>query len=395
MRFSVDPQNQEFFNNPYPAYREMRGIGPCVFWEEYDLHCFTRFEPVNALLRDRRFGRDFSHVMSRNEAGLENIPGHLKPFYDFESRSMLELEPPAHTRLRKLVNRAFVSRHIERLRGDISGLANTLIDAFPESGPFDLLPTYAEKIPVIVIARLLGVPEHMADQLLAWSHKMVAMYQFNRTREIEDNAVQATMDFSRYIRSHVDERRNDPRDDLISLLITAEEEGEQLSVDELVTTCILLLNAGHEATVHAIGNSVKTLLQHGDQGWLGFLSHGDRYSGVDELIRVDPPLHMFTRYVLEDLEFSGIKFKKGQSVGLLLGSANHDPDQYANAELLDFKRGGVGQVGFGSGIHFCIGAPLARLEVQIALETLYERIPDRSEERRVGKECRSRWSPYH
>jgi len=353
----------------------MREAGPCVLWEEYDLCCFTSHDGVNAALRDRRFGRDYSHVMSREEVGLQPIPDHLKPFYDFEANSMLEMEPPAHTRLRKLVNRAFVSRQIERLHGEIEELANRLIDRFPTDAAFDLLPAYAEKIPVIVIARLLGVTEELADQLLDWSHRMVAMYQFNRSRRTEDDAVEATLAFSDFVRGFIEEKRQRPADDLITALIAATEDGAKLSMDELITTCVLLLNAGHEATVHGIGNSLKTLLQS-DQG-LKAISQTEKsaYWLVDELLRFDPPLHMFTRFVLEDMEFEGQKLEKGQTVGLLLGSANRDSAKYMDGDRLDFDRGGTGHVSFGAGVHFCVGAPLARLETDVALKTLFRRVP--------------------
>lgn len=376
MKFSIDPGNSEFFNNPYPVYEEMRGLGPAIYWEEYNMTCFTQYEPVNLALRERKFGRDFSATLSREEVGLPIIKPHVKPFYDFESHSLLELEPPAHTRLRKLVNRAFLSRHIEKLRPDIETLAHELIEKFPASGSFDLLSLYAEKIPVIVISRLLGLPEEMSDQLLIWSHKMVAMYQFNRSREIEDAAVIATSEFSDFMRSYIEKRRNQPADDLISLLIAAREDGQHLSEEELIATCILLLNAGHEATVHAIGNGVKALLQAEPEIRQEFGKFPDKFKNVDELMRYDPPLHMFTRYVLEDTDIAGVSLKKGQTIGLLLGSANHDEQKYENPAGIDFKRGGVGHVGFGAGIHFCIGAPLARLEMQIAIDVLCERLPN-------------------
>ncbi|MBL4598478.1 MAG: cytochrome P450 [Rhizobiaceae bacterium] len=375
-QFSVDPSDPEFFNNPYPTYARMRASGPAIFWEEYNLTCFTTFDAVNLALRDRKFGRDFSPSLTRKDVGLPDIEPHVKPFYDFESHSLLELEPPAHTRLRKLINRAFLSRQIEKLKPGIEVLAHQLVDQFPSTGSFDLLPTFAEKIPVIIISRLLGVPEDMSDQLLDWSHKMVAMYQFNRSRKIEDEAVKATDDFSQFMQGYIEQRRNQPGDDLISSLIAAREDGEHLSQEELITTCILLLNAGHEATVHGIGNGVKTVLSAGPDCQQEFKTHAEKYRNVDELLRFDPPLHMFTRFVLEDTELAGYKLKKGQTIGLLLGAANHDDAKYKNPELIDFERGGTGHVGFGAGIHFCIGAPLARLEMQIAMNVLFERLPD-------------------
>jgi cytochrome P450 len=374
-RYAVRPDDPEFFQNPYPHYARMRALGPAFVWQDYGLVAFPGFAEVNAILRDRRFGREITHVMSREAAGLAPIPTHLEPFYAFEARSMLEREPPAHTRLRSIVNRAFLSRHIERLRPRIRQLAHELIDGFEGQSEIDLLPAFAEKIPVIVIAELLGVPVEMGDQFLDWSHKMVAMYQFNRTRRIEDEAVAATLAFSAYIRSFADARRGNPRDDLITRLIEAEEAGEKLTPDELVTTAILLLNAGHEATVHGIGNGVKSLLESGTQAQGLFADAEKGNAAADELLRHDAPLHVFTRFVLEDLEFAGVKLRQGQVVQLLLGSANRDERRYADPDRLDFVRGGAGHVGFGAGIHFCIGAPLARIEMAEAIDVLFGRLP--------------------
>ena len=370
-----DPRDPKFFNDPYPIYSEMRAAGPAFIWEQYGLTCFARYEAVNALLRDRRFGREATHVMSREEAGLEPVPAHLKPFYAFEENSMLEREPPAHTRLRRLVNRAFVSRHIDRMWPRVEVLANELIDDFAHAGRVDLLPAYAEKIPVIIIAEMLGVPASMADQLLEWSHKMVAMYQYNRDRKTEDHAVAATLAFSDFIRGHIENRRTQPADDLISVLIAAEQQGDKLSHDELVTTCILLLNAGHEATVHGIGNAVKAILENNIDVDAVFSDRQSGLAAADELLRYDAPLHLFTRFVLEETGYNGVELRRGQQIGLLLGSANRDENRFANADQLDFVRGGSGHVAFGAGIHFCVGAPLARLEIAAALPILFGRLP--------------------
>jgi cytochrome P450 len=374
-RLRARPDDPGFFQNPYPAYGRMRAMGRAFLWEDYGLVAFAHFAEVNAILRDRRFGREVTHVMSRQEAGLPEIPPHLEPFYAFEANSLLEREPPAHTRLRSLVNRAFLSRHIEKLRPRIRTLAHALIDEFEGKREVDLLPAFAEKIPVIVIAELLGVPAEMSDQLLDWSHKMVAMYQFNRTRQIEDAAVAATLAFSAFIRGYANERRGDPRDDLLTRLLEAEAEGERLSGDELVTTAILLLNAGHEATVHGIGNGVKALLEDPSASRRVFDDAEAGLEAADELIRFDPPLHVFTRYVLEPAEIGGVSLQKGQVVQLLLGSANRDPEKFAGPDRLDFSRGGAGHVGFGAGIHFCIGAPLARVEMAEAISVLFSRFP--------------------
>jgi cytochrome P450 len=363
----LDPVEPGFYNDPYPAYHAIRAATPVFQWEQYGFWCFARHEDVNALLRDRRFGRQILHVASREELGWPETPAHLKPFYDFESHSLLELEPPVHSRLRSLVNRSFLSRQVERLRPAITSLANGLIDRIEEKGEAELITGFATPIPVIVICDLLGVPAGMAQQLLLWSHDMVAMYQARRDCAIEDKAVRATVEFSGFMRDYITRRRKEPKDDLLSELIKAEEQGSKLTEDELVTTAILLLNAGHEATVHAIGNAIKCLLEHGIRQGIG-------EGHVEETLRYDAPLHLFTRYALEDLEYAGIRLKKGESVGLMLGAANRDPARFPEPDLFIPAREPNPQVSFGAGIHFCIGAPLARLEMQVALPLLFQRL---------------------
>ena len=370
----LNPTDQSFVQDPYPAYSSVRSSCPVFFWEDYGHWCFANHAAVSALFRDRRFGRDISHVSSREALGWPAIPDHVKPFYDFEEHSMLEREPPAHTRLRTLVNRAFVSRTVERLRPRISRLAHELIDRFPASGSVDLLPAFAEPIPVTIIAEMLGVPVEIAPQLIDWSHRMVAMYQAGRTHATELDAVEATLAFSAFMRGHVAERRGWPGDDILSLLLQAEADGERLSEDELITNAILLLNAGHEATVHAIGNGVAALLRHGFDASL-FATPDSTATAIEEVLRFDPPLHMFTRFALEPVEIAGVRFDTGDRIGLLIGAANRDPLAFPDPDRFDPTRGTNQHVSFGGGIHFCIGAPLARLELQVALPILFERLP--------------------
>jgi cytochrome P450 len=365
----LDPQNPQFYGNPYPFYHEMRQKLSAFKWEQYGHWCFPAHEDVNTLLRDRRFGRQILHVATREELGLPEVPTRLKAFYDFEKHSLLELEPPVHTRLRGLVSRAFLSRQVERLRPKIESFSNSLIDGFEEQGEVDLLAAYATPIPVIVICELLGVPTDMAGQFLKWSHDMVSMYMARRDFALEEAAVKATLDFSAYMRSLIAQRRKSPQGDLLSELVRAESEGQKLSEDELVTTAILILNAGHEATVHTIGNGVKALLELGIKGPI-------TESIIEEIMRYDAPLHLFTRYALEDIEYAGIKLKKGEEVGLMLGAANRDPARFENPDQFITSRESNPHVSFGAGIHFCIGAPLARLEMLIAFQTLFKRLPN-------------------
>jgi cytochrome P450 len=374
-RVSLDPTDPAFAQNPYAAFAEIRAVAPVFFWEELGLWCLTGYDAMNEVFRDRRFGREILHVATREELGLPEPAEHVRPFYAVDDLSMLAREPPAHTRLRGLVNRAFVSRRIERLRPRVAALADELIDRIEGEGTADLITAFAEPIPVIVIAELLGVPPSAAPDLLDWSHRMVAMYTPRRDRAVEDAAVAATGVFVAFLRDIVAERRQAPRDDLVSYLIAAEAAGDRLSEDELIAACIQLLNAGHEATVHAIGNAVKAILESGESPAALFSSDESTVGVVEEALRFDPPLHFFDRYALQPVEIAGVHLKKGEKIGLLLAAANRDPSRWHEPDRFDPTRPPLAHVGFGAGIHFCIGAPLARLEMQIALPTLFRRLP--------------------
>jgi cytochrome P450 len=361
---ATDP---DFVQNPYPFYDRARACGPFFHWADYGLVCTPNGSAVNAILRDRRFGREAPPELA------PPVPDHLRPFYAVEAHSMLELEPPRHTRLRALVLRAFTSRRIAALEPEIRQLSHDLVNALPD-GEFDLLRHFGQKLPVIIIARLLGVPESMADDLLVWSNAMVGMYQAGRTRQMEDRATAATEAFAAFLRDYVDARRADLRDDLITHLIAAEQDGDRLTTDELIATCILLLNAGHEATVHTIGNGVKALLDHRTPHAMLDPDHIE--ATVEEILRYDPALHLFTRWAYEEIDVMGHSFRRGDRVGLLLAAANRDPGLWDTPATFNPARPIRANASFGAGLHFCVGAPLARLELQVALPVLFQRLPD-------------------
>ncbi|MDE0969270.1 MAG: cytochrome P450 [Octadecabacter sp.] len=364
--FTQSPNEPTFVQNPYPFYERARATGDFFYWSDYGSICAVSHAAVSACLKNKRMGREIPVEFA------PNIPVHVAPFYAVEAHSMLELNPPRHTRLRGLVLRAFTSRRIAELEPEITALCHQLIDQFP-STEFDLLDAYARTVPVIIIARLLGVPETRSDDLLAWSNAMVAMYVSGRTRAAEDKAVAATESFVAFLHRYVNEKRQFPTDDLLSHLISAEEDGEKLTTDELITTCILLLNAGHEATVHTLGNTVKTLL---DQNIYPINDAKYNAQIVEEALRFDPPLHMFDRFVIEECEVLGHAFKRGDTVKCLLGAANRDPITYPDPNTFNPSRKGPVNTAFGGGIHFCVGAPLARLELRVALQVLFERCPN-------------------
>ncbi|WP_187430420.1 cytochrome P450 [Roseobacter fucihabitans] len=361
------PLDPVFVQNPYALYARVMAQDPVQYWQDYKMMAVFDAKSVHALLRDRRLGR---------AVPLEHqnpVPDHLRDFHAVERHSMLDMEPPNHTRLRGLVLRAFTSRRVKALAPDIDAICDDLLDAFPTE-PFDLNLAFCTALPVRVIARLLGVPEEMSDQLLRWSNAMVAMYQASRTHETEIAANTAAAEFSAFLSGYIQERRSDPRDDLITHLIAAEADGEKLSREEMIGTCILLLNAGHEATVHTMGNAVKALLEH--QAPLTALAPKAIAGTVEEVLRYDPPLHMFTRYAYEDITVGGHELKAGEQVALMLGAAGRDPARFENPDLFDPFRAPAPHVAFGGGLHFCVGAPLARLELQLGLQRLFAHAPD-------------------
>ncbi|MCQ0987434.1 cytochrome P450 [Jiella marina] len=375
----LDPGEPAFFQNPYPAYAALLAAGGLADWPEVEGHAVARHDLVTALLRDRRFGR----ILTDDPLGRPDYsgkPDHLGDFYAIESHSLLDLEPPTHTRLRALVGRAVVARRIERLAPRIIAIADELIDGFAGETTVDLIERFASPLPVRVIAEMIGVPETACPELLDWSHRMVAMYTPRRSIETERAANAATRDFASFLRDVIDEKRRKPADDLVSVLIAAQSEEGRLDEAELVSTLVLLLNAGHEATVHQIGNATKTLLENTEAPAELFAQTDQAAAAIEETLRFDPPLHLFERYALEEVELAdGTRLKRGEKVALLLGAANRDPNAYREPDVFRperfLARGTPTHTSFGGGIHFCIGAPLARLEARLALDRLFARHP--------------------
>ncbi|MFC9629403.1 cytochrome P450 [Streptomyces mirabilis] len=372
---AFDPWNPEFLANPYPAYAELRERGRVHYYEPTDQWLVPHHADVSALLRERRLGRTYQHRYTHEDFGRTAPPPEHEPFHVLNDHGMLDLEPPDHTRIRRLVSKAFTPRTVEQLRPYVDRLANELVAGLVAAGGGDLLTDVAEPLPVAVIAEMLGIPESDRAPLRPWSADICGMYELNPSEETAEKAVRASVEFTEYLRELIAARRKEPGDDLISGLIAAHDEGDRLTEQEMISTCVLLLNAGHEATVNATVNGWWALFRNPDQ--LAAL-RGDRSlipTAVEELMRYDTPLQLFERWVLEDIEIDGTTVPRGAEIALLFGSANHDPKVFASPESLDLSRSDNPHISFSAGIHYCIGAPLARLELAASLGALLEKAP--------------------
>jgi len=360
--------------DPYPLFDRLRAENPIFLDEESGLWFCSRFEDVDFFLRDRRLGRaidpDLLPAAQAPAASADSA------FARLGANSMFDMEPPDHTRLKMLVHKVFTPRRVSRMREEIQAVTDGLLDEAQALGEVDLLQVFAEPLPVEVIAGLLGVPDEDRGYLRPWSQAIVAMYELDHTEEEARRAHQAAEDFSDYLRDLARLRRRQPQDDLISELALVEEAGDQLSEDELISTCVLLLNAGHEATVNVIGNGLLALMTYRDQ-WQRLLDDpGLVPTAVEEMMRYDTPLQLFRRWVLEAFEYRGIGLEPGMQLGLMFGAANRDPAVFPDPDRFDAGRAPNAHLSFSAGIHYCLGAPLARLELRIALGSLLRRFPD-------------------
>ena len=370
-----DLTDERFIADPYPALSALREATPIVYDERLRRWFVTRHADVRACLRDRRLGRNFRHVGTDEEFHAEPLDPRFADFWASERWSLLWLEPPEHTRIRRLVDAAFTPRAVESMREPARRLARALLESLGDE--LDLLYDYAQPYSITLICKLLGVPTDRHRDLLEWSHAIVKMYEFDTTEAQAVAANDAAREFRRYVLELIEERRREPRDDMVTGLVQARVDGEALSEDEIVSTVVVLLNAGHEATVNTVGNGFRALAAHPDE-WRRLVS-GEvaAAQAVEELIRWDPPLQLFERWVLEDgVEIAGVPVPRGEKLALLFGSANRDPRVFADADRLDVARANAAEhIGFGGGIHVCIGAPLARIELAASFEALAQLRP--------------------
>jgi hypothetical protein len=339
---------------------------------------FTRYEHVRALLLDGRLGRTLDHLKTPEEIARQRSSAdwtRLPNYSRYVRVNLLETEGADHTRVRRLVSAALTPRRIRELRGRIQGLVDDMLAELLPRGRMNFLADLAEPLPVYVISELLGWPLEERHRLRPWSAQIVRLYEKDHTAADAARAEAATTEFAAMLGELADRRRTDPRDDLISALVEVVDQGERLTRDELIATCMLLLNAGHEATVNAAGNGLWALLRHPAQLRRLRAEPALMPTAVEEILRYDAPLQLFHRYVLEDLAYAGIELRKGDVVGLLYGCANRDPRAFERAEEFDIGRNPNRHLSFGTGAHFCLGAPLARLELEILLSTVLRRCP--------------------
>ncbi|MEV0172726.1 cytochrome P450 [Streptomyces sp. NPDC050803] len=372
---AFDPWDPAFLADPYPAYAELRARGRVQYYEPTNQWLVPHHADVSALLRDRRLGRAYQHRFTHEDFGRTTPPAEHEPFHTLNDHGMLDLEPPDHTRIRRLVSKAFTPRTVEQLRPYVDRLAGELVDRLVEAGGGDLLADVAEPLPVAVIAEMLGIPEPDRAPLRPWSADICGMYELNPPQDVADRAVRASVEFSDYLRELIAERRKEPGEDLISGLIAAHDEGDRLTEQEMISTCVLLLNAGHEATVNATVNGWYALFRNPGQLAALRADHSLVPAAIEELMRYDTPLQLFERWVLDEIEIDGTVVPRGAELALLFGSANHDPAVFRAPETLDLTRAENPHISFSAGIHYCIGAPLARIELAASMTALLEKAP--------------------
>lgn len=372
-----DPGSPQFAADPYPVLTRLRDAGPAVHDAERDVWLIPRFAEVHAALRRRGLGRVFEHRFTAAEFGRDGLfqkAAACPAFVASERWSLLNLEPPNHTRIRRLITKVFTAKAVGALAPRIEQIARAAYDEV-DGGEFDVVAQLAQPYSIAVICELLGVPVDAGPQFLDWSHAIVKMYEVNPTPAQQRAADDAAAQFIDYVTGVIAARRAQPGNDLISGLVQVADQGDSLTDDEIICTVIVLLNAGHEATVNTMGNGLNALLQRPDQWARVREGEVPTTVAVEELLRFDPPLQMFERWVLDEVVLAGRTFRRGERIAMLFGAANRDPRRFERADTFDVGRDETTHIGFGGGVHFCIGAPLARLELAILLDEVRRRAP--------------------
>ncbi len=351
---SLDLNSAEVIADPYPFFADERAKGPVVWHEHSQMYLAVSHAAASTVQRTRALGRIW-----RDREPTD----YLEPFNLLHRHQMMENEPPEHTRLRRPVAAAFNRGHVERLRPRVVSLAESLLDQV-DLDSFDVIGEFAEPLPVLVICELLGFPASAVDDLRRWSQAIVKMYEPSPSTEVVDAAVRAASEFAEAVRDLVRDRRAKPGDDLVSDLASSE-----LSEEEVVASVVLLLNAGHEASVNVFGNGLVALLER------GLRPDADVALTVEEMLRFDSALQLFERTATDVVEVAGVRLEPGQKIAAMIGSANRDPGVFADADRFEVARDPNPHLAFGVGVHFCLGAPLARMELSESVTALFDRVP--------------------
>ena len=360
--------DSDFIKDPYPFMKELREKSPVVLDKTTDLQLVTRFDGVKNIQTSKNFSSSPPNDLEGSESSIID-PKEYEYFWKTEEFSLLNLEGQLHGDLRNLVAKAFSNRQVQELRPFMENKSSSLLESL-KGEEFDLLKDYAQPYSISVIGKLLGVPEDMYEKFLDWSNKIVKMYDLKVSNEDSADAENAAKEFYEYTLSLIDQKVSTPGDDMITRLANVTENNQKLTKNQIICTVILLLNAGHEATVNTIGNSIVTLTNNNIDTLELDKKHNIK-NIIEELIRYDSPLQFFQRWVLDDDEVGGVKVKKHSKVAILLGSANRDSSAFSNADELNFDRSNLSHTSFGGGVHFCLGAHLARLELEVSFNNLF------------------------
>jgi cytochrome P450 len=369
-----NPQKQELRADPYPFYRWLREKDPVHRSYPASGWVLTRYDDILGILADRDFSSDERHWCRYERQRQRTAHAGLPDPYEVGIASMLRIDPPDHTRLRTLVSQAFTPRAVERMRPRIESVVDGVLDGLVGRDEIELMAEFASPLPVQIIAGMLGVAVEDQQRFRHWSNEAVRMLG-DGTRDDQRRALSAMHEMRTWLAGEVEARRCAPRDDLLSALVAAEDTGDRLTTTELFATCVLLLVAGNETTTNLIGNAVIALLQHPEQLELLRRQPGQIPAAIEELLRYDSPVQLTSRIALADRVFHGRHFRRGQQIVLLIGAGNRDPARFTDPDRLDVRRADVRPLSFGHGIHYCLGAQLARLETAIALERLLMRFP--------------------
>jgi pimeloyl-[acyl-carrier protein] synthase len=370
-------QSPHFVQDPYPTYRLLRENHPVYWSEAWKCWVLTRHADVAAMLKEpARFSS-----AGRLSALIDQLPpdqrSRYQPMRDHFSRGLIHCDPPDHTRLRKLIGMAFTQRVIEKLRARVDEIIAQNLAAQRDASTMDVMKDLAFPLPTIVIAEMLGAPPEDREKFKAWTTGIVAFQGTGKPKaEMMDYSQDSLLQMRAYVRSLCAERRKQPREDLLSLLVAAEDAGDKLTEEELIGTCVTLFIAGHETTTGLIANAVAALLRHPEQLQMARENPARMADAIEETLRWDNSVQRVFRRVAQDTEFAGQKFLQNQTVVGVIGAANRDPEVFADPERFDIIRTGNRHIAFGSGVHFCLGAPLARLEAPMAVNKLLREFPN-------------------